>query len=75
MQLSLYVIQPSIFILREKPQVPYKTARDFNDAYHLFLNKFAKLYLDPAPTAHTEAKLNKLLSKIIELKRMIDSQE
>lgn len=48
--------------------------RHFNDLYHLFLNRFARLSHDPALSDRAAAELTALLADLLAVKRKLADQ-
>ncbi len=47
----------------------------FNDLYHLFLNKFARLTYDPTYSKEQEEELKILLADVLAVRRALEEQE
>jgi len=50
-------------------------ATQFNDLYHLFLNKFARLTYDPTLSKEQEEDLNILLTDLLATRRALEDQD
>lgn len=60
-------------VLRDQPlEESQRLADQFNDLYHLFLNKFARLSHDPSFTDEQEKEMKKLLDDLLKVRRELE---
>ncbi|QQS60317.1 hypothetical protein IPN41_04380 [Candidatus Falkowbacteria bacterium] len=63
-------------LLRDRPlEKNQALATHFNDLYHLFLNKFARLTYDPTLSKEQEEDLKILLADLLATRRALEEQE
>lgn len=63
-------------LLRDRPLDKNQAlANQFNDLYHLFLNKFARLTYDPTLSKEQEEDLKMLLSDLLSTRRALEEQD
>jgi hypothetical protein len=63
-------------LLRDRPSTDSQIlASQFNDLYHLFLNKFARLTYDPSLSSDQEEEMKKLLLDLLSVRRALEDQE
>jgi fructosamine-3-kinase len=60
-------------ILRDQPlDKGQRLADQFNDLYHLFLNKFARLSHDPSFSDEQAQEMKKLLNDLLKVRRELE---
>lgn len=63
-------------LLRDRPLDKNQVlANQFNDLYHLFLNKFARLTFDPTLSKVQEEELKILLADLLATRRALEKQD
>ena len=63
-------------LLRDRPSKQREIlVNQFNDLYHLFLNKFARLTYDPTLSVEQEEEIRTLLSDLLAVRRAIEKFE
>mgnify|MGYP000896254587 CR=1 FL=1 len=71
-----YAIPSFGLLLRDAPEASLSDAeRQFNDLFHLFLNRFARLTHDATLPADEAERLRRLLDDVIEARQKLDENQ